>query len=252
MLIAFEGGEGCGKSTQARLLAARLGAVLTFEPGARRSARELRALLLDGGRCRPTGRGVARWPPTEPNMSPRSSSRRSTAGLHVVTDRYLYSSLAYQGYGRGLDLDAVRSLSTFAGAPEADLVILLTIPADMRRERLQGRLDRIEGGDEQFHERVEQGLLELAAGDPKRWVVIIATGAIEAHRRSRVDRGQGAPVAIWTKRASPFSTRKPRPGRSGVLDRLGSRTPSRSPSVLRSGWSNSPVRDLRISRSQWP
>jgi dTMP kinase len=100
--------------------------------------------------------------------------------VHVVTDRYQYSSLAYQGYGRGLDIEAVRSLSKFAEAPEADVVILLTIPASLRRERLQGRLDRIEAGDEQFHERVEKGFLELAARDPKRWVLIIATGTIEA------------------------------------------------------------------------
>jgi dTMP kinase len=100
-------------------------------------------------------------------------------GLHVVTDRYLYSSLAYQGYGRGLDVETVRSLSAFAGAPEADVVILLTIPAAVRRQRLQGNLDRIEAGDDAFHDRVEKGFLELAARDDQRWVVIVATGAVE-------------------------------------------------------------------------
>ncbi len=101
-------------------------------------------------------------------------------GQHVITDRYLYSSLAYQGFGRGLDVDAVRSLSQFADAPEADLVVLLTVPAAVRRERLQGRLDRIEAADDAFHERVEKGFLELAARDPKRWVVIDATGEVNA------------------------------------------------------------------------
>jgi dTMP kinase len=100
-------------------------------------------------------------------------------GLHVVTDRYLYSSLAYQGYGRELDVDAVESLSRFAGAPDADVVILLTVPAAVRRDRLQGRLDRIEAGDDAFHERVERGFLELAARDRTRWVVIAATDAVE-------------------------------------------------------------------------
>src|SRR5262249_22618984 len=100
-------------------------------------------------------------------------------GEHVVTDRYFYSSLAYQGYGRGLDLDELRSLSTFATAPEADLVILLTIPVAVRRERLHGDLDRIEAGDDVFHERIEKGFLELAAADPKRWVVIVATGSVQ-------------------------------------------------------------------------
>ena len=178
MLIAFEGGEGCGKSTQARLLAARLGAVLTFEPGGTPLGAELRALLLDGGDVDPRAEALSMAADRAQHVAAVIQPALDR-GLHVVTDRYLYSSLAYQGYGRGLDLEAVRSLSTFAEAPEADVVILLTIPAGMRRERLQGRLDRIEGGDEQFHERVEQGFLELAAGDPKRWVVIIATGAIE-------------------------------------------------------------------------
>ena len=179
MLIAFEGGEGSGKSTQARLLAARLGAVLTFEPGGTALGAELRALLLDGGDVDPRAEALL--------MAADRAQHRSEVvepaldrGLHVVTDRYLYSSLAYQGYGRGLDVEAVRSLSVFAGAPEADLVILLTITAAVRRERLQGNLDRIEAGDDAFHARVEKGFLELAARDRKRWVVIAATGAVES------------------------------------------------------------------------
>lgn len=178
MLIAFEGGEGSGKSTQARLLATRLGAVLTFEPGGTALGAELRALLLDGGDVDPRAEALL--------MAADRAQHRSEVigpaldrGLHVVTDRYLYSSLAYQGYGRGLDVDAVRSLSLFAGAPEADLVVLLTIPAALRRERLQGNLDRIEAGDEVFHERVESGFLELAARDRERWVVIVATGDVD-------------------------------------------------------------------------
>jgi dTMP kinase len=178
VLIAFEGGEGSGKSTQARLLAARLGAVLTFEPGGTALGAELRALLLDGGDVDPRAEALL--------MAADRAQHRSEVlepalhrGLHVVTDRYLYSSLAYQGYGRGLDVERVRSLSVFAGAPEADLVVLLTITPSVRRQRLQGNLDRIEAGDEAFHERVEKGFLELAAGDRMRWVVIAATGAVE-------------------------------------------------------------------------
>jgi len=178
VLIAFEGGEGCGKSTQARLLAARLGAVLTFEPGGTPLGAELRSLLLDGGDVDPRAEALLM-------AADRAQHRRDVIepalerDLHVVTDRYLYSSLAYQGYGRGLDREAVLALSHFAGAPDADLVILLTIPATVRSERLRGGLDRIEADDEQFHERVERGFLELAAEDSKRWVVIEATGTIE-------------------------------------------------------------------------
>jgi dTMP kinase len=100
-------------------------------------------------------------------------------GTHVVTDRYVYSSLAYQGYGRGLDLDAVRSLSTFGGAPQADLVVLLTVPVEIRRARIERGRDRIESDDDAFHERVEKGFLELASADPDRWIVIPATGTID-------------------------------------------------------------------------
>jgi dTMP kinase len=178
MLIAFEGGEGTGKSTQARLLAARLGAVLTFEPGGTPLGAELRGLLLGGddvgARAEALLMAADRAEHCAEVIKPALDR-----GVHVVTDRYLYSSLAYQGYGRGLDLDELRSLSMFARAPEADLVILLTIPPAVRRERLKGDLDRIEAGDDEFHERVENGFLELAAADPKRWVVVVATGSVD-------------------------------------------------------------------------
>jgi len=178
MLIAFEGGESAGKSTQARLLANRLGAVLTFEPGGTALGAELRALLLDGGDIDPRAEALLM-------AADRAQHRVEVIkpaldrGLHVVTDRYLHSSLAYQGYGRGLDVETVRSLSAFAGAPEPDLVILLTIPPVVRHERLQGNPDRIEADDEAFHDRVEKGFLELAARDSERWAVIVATGPVE-------------------------------------------------------------------------
>jgi dTMP kinase len=178
VLIAFEGGEGSGKSTQARLLARRLGAVLTFEPGGTVLGAELRALLLEGSDVDPRTEALLMAADRAQHQS-EVIKPALDSGLHVVTDRYLYSSLAYQGYGRELDVEAVRSLSVFADAREADLVVLLSIPAAVRRERLQGDLDRIEAGDEAFHERVERGFLELATRDRKRWVVIVATGAVE-------------------------------------------------------------------------
>jgi dTMP kinase len=179
MLIAFEGGEGSGKSTQARLLAGRLDAVLTFEPGATVLGGQLRALLLDGDALDPRAEALLMAADRAQHYAEviRPALDR---GLHVVTDRYLYSSLAYQGFGRGLDVESVRSLSHFAGAKEADIVVLLTVPVSVRRERLQGRLDRIEAADDAFHERVERGFLELAASDPRRWAVIDAIGDIDA------------------------------------------------------------------------
>jgi dTMP kinase len=178
MLIAFEGGEGTGKSTQAALLAVRIGAVLTNEPGATEVGAAIRRLLLS----------------TDTDVDPRAEALLMAAdraqhvaavvapalagGRHVVTDRYLYSSLAYQGFGRGLDLDAVRALSSFAGAPEADLVVLLTVPPQVRARRLAGELDRFES-DEAYLGRVEEGFLALAKADPDRWLVLEGDGPVE-------------------------------------------------------------------------
>ena len=179
--VAFEGGEGTGKSTQARLLAARLDAVLTHEPGGTTVGLELRALALGGG-------SGELDPRTEALVMAADRAQHVAevigpalaAGRHVVTDRYLYSSLAYQGYGRGLPLDGVRALSGFAGAPDADVVVLLTVPDHVREQRLGRDLDRIESAGDAFHARVEQGFLELAAADPDRWRIVDASPSIEA------------------------------------------------------------------------
>jgi dTMP kinase len=179
--VAFEGGEGTGKSTQARLLAARLDAVLTHEPGGTTVGLELRALALGGG-------SGELDPRTEALVMAADRAQHVAevigpalaAGRHVVTDRYLYSSLAYQGYGRGLPLDGVRALSGFAGAPEADVVVLLTVPDHVRAQRLGRDLDRIESAGDAFHARVEQGFLDLAAADPDRWRIVDASPSIEA------------------------------------------------------------------------
>jgi dTMP kinase len=179
MLIAFEGGEGSGKSTQARLLAGRLGAVLTHEPGATATGRRIRELLLD-----PTADIDAR---TEALLMAADRAQHLSEviapalarGQHVVTDRYLYSSIAYQSYGRGLDRREVRQLSAFAGAPEADLVVLITVSPDVRAQRVKAAPDRIEASGDDFHRRVEEGFRALADGDPHRWVVIDGDGTVD-------------------------------------------------------------------------
>jgi len=179
MLIAFEGGEGSGKSTQARILAERLGAVLTHEPGATSIGARIRQLVLD----------------PEVDIDPRAEALLLAAdraqhvaeviapalakGDDVVTDRYLYSSLAYQAFGRGLDLEAVRELSSFAGAPEADVVVLITVSPATRAERLKAHPDRIEASGDDFHARVDEGFRALAVADPHRWVVVDGDGSID-------------------------------------------------------------------------
>jgi dTMP kinase len=178
--VAFEGGEGTGKSTQARLLAARLDAVLTHEPGGTTIGLELRALALGGasGELDPRTEALVMAADRAQHVA-EVIAPALAAGRHVVTDRYLYSSLAYQGYGRGLPLEGVRALSGFAGAPEADVVVLLTVPDHVREERLGRDLDRIESAGEDFHARVEQGFLQLAAADPQRWRVVDASASVE-------------------------------------------------------------------------
>ncbi|MGQ0617301.1 MAG: dTMP kinase [Acidimicrobiia bacterium] len=179
MLIAFEGGEASGKSTQARRIAARLGAVLTREPGGTEAGERVRALLLDrDGVLEPRAEALlmaaARAQHVAEVIGPALADGRT-----VLTDRYRGSSLAYQGYGRGLPLDEVEALSDLAGAPQPDLVVLLVVPADERTARLDGSgacPDRMEAAGAAFHQRVEEGYRALAAADPDRWVVIDGRG----------------------------------------------------------------------------
>ena len=116
------------------------------------------------------------------------------AGRNVVTDRYSHSSLAYQGYGRGLDLQELRDLSTWATADLwPDLVVLLDVPGEeaaARRQRIGHLPDLLESEAEEFHRRVVEGFRTMAAADPGRWVVIDGTGdpdAVAARVRDAVD-----------------------------------------------------------------
>jgi dTMP kinase len=101
-------------------------------------------------------------------------------GRWVVSDRYSGSTLAYQGYGRGLDLDTLRQLVTFAtGGLEADLNVLVDVPLEVARARLKrADADRFERLDESFHQRVRDGYTTIAASDP-RWVVVDGTGTVD-------------------------------------------------------------------------
>ena len=181
MLIAFEGGEGSGKSTQAELLAERLGAVLTHEPGATALGARIRELLLDHDRLTIDARAEALLMAADRAEHLAEVIGPALArGDHVVTDRYLYSSLAYQGFGRGLPLADVRALSDLAGAREADIVVLLAVSPPVRAARLDRSLDRFEAAGAEFHDRVEAGFRELAAADPERWVVVDGDDDVES------------------------------------------------------------------------
>jgi dTMP kinase len=180
-LIAFEGGEGCGKSTQAQLLAVSLGAVLTREPGGTPAGERIREVLLDGdvGEIGAPAEllliAAARAEHVRRLIGPALD-----AGRWVVTDRFAGSSLAYQGYGRRLPLEAVQAVSGFAtGGLEADLNVLLELPEEVAAARRCGRPDRIEAEEPGFHARVVAGFRAIAESDPAHWCVVDSAGTPE-------------------------------------------------------------------------
>lgn len=176
--IAFEGLEGCGKSTHAKRLATRLDAVITREPGGTEIGSILRNILVD---------------PTNTALSPRTEALLMSAdraqhiaeligpalasGRHVVSDRSVYSSLAYQGYGREQDLDELKRLNDWAiGGLWPDLVIYIDVPIEILLERLKRReLDRFEREDRSFFERISTGFMTMAANDPQHWMIVDGT-----------------------------------------------------------------------------
>ncbi|MCE2531403.1 MAG: dTMP kinase [Acidimicrobiia bacterium] len=174
--VVFEGGESVGKSTQAAWLATRQGAELTFEPGGTRLGQELRRLLLDGAGARLDILSEALLMAADRAQHVAETIRPALeAGRDVVCDRYIGSSLAYQGYGRGLDVPLVRLLSEVAtGGLWPDLIVLLDMDPQRARVRGAGGSDRFEALGMDFHRRVRAGYLELASADPARWTVVDA------------------------------------------------------------------------------
>jgi dTMP kinase len=172
--IAFEGGEGSGKSTQAARLARRIGGVLTHEPGDTPLGAAVRAILLDSTTLDITPRAEALLMAADRAQHVVEVVRPALErGRTVITDRYAGSSIAYQGYGRQLSAAEVASLSEWA-ADELwpDLVVLLEVPASVSAERTGGARDRLEAAGDAFHRRVHDGFLAQAIADPERWVVI--------------------------------------------------------------------------------
>jgi dTMP kinase len=181
-LVAIEGGEGAGKSTQASLLAEAIGAEVTREPGGSPVAERIRALLLDPGLglLAPRAELHLMLAARAEHLSARIEPRLA-AGANVVVDRFAGSTLAYQGYGRGLPIEEVRQACDLAAAGRwPDLSVLLDLPlelAERRRAAQHAQLpgvspDRIEAENRQFHTRVIEGFRTLAAADAEHWVVI--------------------------------------------------------------------------------
>ena len=174
LFLVFEGIDASGKSTQARRVADVRGALFAFEPGDTAMGAELRRWVLDAA--------TRMTPATESLLMLADRSHHATTvieptlagGRSVVSDRYYASTLAYQGYGRGVDLGELRAATAMAiGSCLPDLTILIDVPLEVANERrVRNHEDRFESADLAFHERVRRGYLELAASSTDRWVVV--------------------------------------------------------------------------------
>ena len=189
--ISFEGGEGCGKSTQARRLAAALeekgfDVILTREPGGTPLAEQVRRLLKDEEGDPPCDRAeLLLFLAARAQLVKNVIRPAIEAGKWVVSDRFSDSTFAYQGYGRGLPLDVLRIANDFAcDGLEPDMTLLLDVPQDVAESRMRSReaqtnttSDRIERAGAEFHARLREGFDRLAASEPHRIIRIDASGS---------------------------------------------------------------------------
>lgn len=186
--ITLEGPEGGGKTTHARLLAEALqekgfDTLLTREPGGSAIGDQIRHILM-------SIQNTAMHPSTEFLLfsASRAQHVRDVIVPHleqggvVICDRYFHSSLAYQGYGHGLDLNSLRQITKFATNDlSPDLVLLLDLPVQdgLIRRKEEGDWNRMDAYEVEFHKRIRQGYLSMAAEEPARWKIVDATLSME-------------------------------------------------------------------------
>ena len=178
LFVVIEGGEGSGKTTQGQALEHRLTAAgypvtQVREPGGTPTGEQIRRWLKDTNHIEPITElflfSAARTALVESVIRP--AQQRDEV---VICDRYVYSTLAYQSYGRGLDIQMVTRINEIStGGLSPELVVLLDLAPEVGFSRKAGQqLDRFERESGDFHQRVRQGFLELARGDPERWLVL--------------------------------------------------------------------------------
>ena len=191
--ITFEGGEGCGKSTQVKRLKEALEkegveVVLTREPGGTWLSEEIRHLIKDQDTDAPCDRSeLLLFLAARAQLVKNVIRPALEAGKWVVSDRFSDSTLAYQGYGRGLPLDILKDCNDFAcEGLKPDLTLLLDVAPETAQVRLRGRAastntaaDRIERAGDEFHARLRKGFAELARSEPWRILTIDANGSVD-------------------------------------------------------------------------
>jgi len=200
VFISFEGGEGSGKSTQSKLLKTYLesigeSVVLTREPGGTEMGKQLRGILLANETGHISPRAEALMYAADRAHHVYSLIRPALdAGSVVITDRYLDSSIAYQGAGRVLQPSEVARISRWATEQlTPTLTIILDLPAEDGIGRLTSK-DRLESEPVAFHERVRGEFLNLAAADPDRYVVVDGRGSVDAIHAAIVERVSVLPL----------------------------------------------------------
>ena len=185
LFITFEGADGCGKTTQMKLLSNYLQSinkevVITREPGAKGLGEKLREILLNyngdvSSVCESFLFLADRAQNIDTIVNPAVKS-----GKIVLCDRHIDSTVAYQGYGRGLDIDQINFLNNIAtSGKKPDLTFVFDIDVQTSMQRVGKEKDRMESAGYEFHNRVRQGYLELAKQEPSRIKVINAAKTID-------------------------------------------------------------------------
>ena len=185
LFITFEGGDGCGKTTQIKLLDEYLRnkgykTLLTREPGSKGLGEKIREILLNyDGEVSPVCESFLFLADRAQNVDCLIKPALEE-GTIVICDRHTDSSVAYQGYGRGLDVDRICKLNNIATSGlKPDLTIVLDVDVETSQARVGAEKDRMESAGMEFFERVRKGYLEIAKQEPERVKVVDSTQSIE-------------------------------------------------------------------------
>ncbi len=187
IFITFEGIEGSGKSTQVKILAEKLQkdgfkTITTFEPGDTEFGRKIREILLSTSlTINPLSELLLYFADRIQHVSEKINPYISE-GFIVISDRFTDSTLAYQGYGRGISLELINNLNKFLlDEFKPKITILLDLPVEqgLARNRNINKNDKFEFEDISFHNKVREGFLKLAALEPERFIIVDATKTFE-------------------------------------------------------------------------